>query len=82
MSINENNLKLIREISKALGELGIAGYSGRFAEAIIQIKQALVNIENICDRLERDYHEGDKVRCHILSIRTEISKAYPKYLRS
>jgi len=45
-------------------------------------KRALLKIESLCESMERDCQEGDKVRCHSQAIRLEIAKVYPKYLRS
>ena len=41
----------------------------------------LVEIEQRCDWIDRDCHEGDKVMCGTAGIRFEIAKAYPKYGR-
>jgi hypothetical protein len=50
-------------------------------DRITQLENTLVTIEKICDHLEEDRRETDKVLCHLLSIRFEITKAYPKYMR-
>jgi hypothetical protein len=48
---------------------------------ITELENTLVKIEKMCDHLEEDRRERDKVLCNIQSIRFEITKAYPKYMR-
>jgi hypothetical protein len=48
---------------------------------ITELENTLMKIESMCDHLEEDRRERDKVLCNVQSIRFEITKAYPKYMR-
>ncbi len=56
-------------------------YIDELKEHIQILENTLQKIESICDSLDRDCQEGDKVLCNTNSIRFEIAKVYPKYIR-
>lgn len=56
-------------------------YVNDLEERIIELENTLMKIEKICDWLDRDCLETDKVMCNAQSIRYEIAKVYPKYMR-
>lgn len=45
------------------------------------IKILIQTIESICESIQRDCQEADKVLCHAGQIKFEIAKVYPKYSR-
>ena len=56
-------------------------YTNDLTERVIELENALENIEKMCDWVDRDRAERDKVLLNTQSIRFEIARVYPKYLR-
>lgn len=50
-------------------------------QRIKDLENTLVKIEKMCDHLEENRRERDKVLCNVQSIRFEIARVYPKYTR-
>lgn len=48
---------------------------------ITELEKTLVDIEKLCDSLDRDALEGDKTVCHAGYIRGIIARVYPKHTR-
>ncbi|MGE5631607.1 MAG: hypothetical protein ACM3TR_10995 [Caulobacteraceae bacterium] len=46
------------------------------------LADSLKNIERICEEIDRDADEPDKVMCGTGRITLETAKAYPKHLRT
>lgn len=56
-------------------------YTNDLIERVIELENALEKIEQICDWVQRNRAERDKVLLNTQSIRFEIARVYPKYLR-
>ena len=62
-------------------DINIYSAAKDLAERVIELENILVKIEKMLDSVDRDRTERDKVLCNTQSIRFEIAKVFPKYMR-